>query len=246
MTKKFLQNIPIKGDAYDPLRFMASDFFVSYWNYFAPLIPDQFTSEIQKAARICVDHFMDQEEIFWLISFEEKYILKTWELFEKQISNLPRDVIELTHHLSLQIMVPEEESNSADFFIGLINRLRFDYSYRKKMNYRDEDANILDAAYEYSADKLLDLGDIKDDWLDANSFWDKKLKSQTPDLPESIYVIFSTAYNPNSCLVQLHDNFHLLLNTMEIYNNFINRLEKVFIAELPNEAKIEFPRLMRV
>lgn len=246
MAKNFIQIISSKDNAYYPLQFMASDFFVSYWRCFIPPIPDSFIPEIQKAARVCVDYFMDYEEIYWLVSFEQNHVFKTWEFFEKQISSLPADVIELVHHLSLQIAIPEEESDSADFFIGLITRLRFDFAYRREVNYYDEDVDILDAAYEYSIDELFNLDDVKNDWLDSNSSWDKKLKSQTPDLPESVYVIFSMAYNPNSCLVLLHKNLHLILDTTESYNGFIDRLEKIFTASLPDGAEIEFPRLMKV
>lgn len=246
MVNKFAQKISVKDNAYYPLQFLASDFFVPYWNCFIPPIPDKFIPEIQKAARACVDYFMDNEEIYWLVSFEEKHALKTWELFEKQISGLSKDIIELVHHLSFQIAVPEEESDSADYFIGLVTRLRFDGSYRRELNYRNEDKNILDAIYEYSADKFIDLDGIKNNWLDSGSFWDNKLKSQTPDLLESVYVIFSFAYNPNSCLILLHNNLHLILDTEETYHAFIDRLEAAFVASLPSGTKIEFPRLMKI
>ncbi len=246
MNLSFSEILSKTENAYYPLRLIASDFFVPYWNAFTQEIPEQYIPIIQKAARECVEYFMNGEEIYWHINFEEKNALNTWRLFEKLTLPLPSDIQILTRSLALQLAVSPEESDSADYFLNLLTRLRFDSEYRKSLNYSDKDADVLNAAYEYNSEDLIDLGGLKEGWLASQSEWDIKLKAQTPDLPESVYVIFSFAYNPKSNLPLVHDNLHAILDEPGEYQNFIDGLENAFKKSLGHNPDIRFPQLLKI
>ena len=73
MKKNFITLMAKNDHAHYPLRFMASDFFVPYWQNFLPVkIGQQYIPIIQDAARECVDYAMHGESIYWLIDFSDE------------------------------------------------------------------------------------------------------------------------------------------------------------------------------
>lgn len=246
MTIQLAASMARNDHAYYPLRFLSSAFFVKYWRMFIPmsLDGDQIRA-VQDAARNCVDYSMQGENIYWNISFDEATALATWQLFERLTKTLPEDVLAQVRSLCVQLAVSKEETDSADYLLNLITRLRRDVRFRESVRYSDDDAAVLDAAYEYVADDLVDMMELRDAWLQSDDPWDKKLRSQTPDLPESIWVIFTGAYEPRTNLPLVLENLRLLLPAEQDFRAFVHRLELAFTRSLSENVVVKFPMLMK-
>jgi hypothetical protein len=245
MTANFPETMSIEDHSYYPLRFMASEFFLPYWRCFlSSAIDDGFVRTIQAAARQCVDYFMQGEEEYWLISFAEEDALKTWRLFEQLTQNLPNDVLKQVQSLCLQVAVSTEESTNVDYLLNLISRLRFNMAFRRSVGYSDADAAILDAVYESTAEDAIDTYELQEKWLRSRDPWDEKLRSQTPDLPESVCIIFSAAYGPRTNLPLIQKNLRLLLDSEPDYQSFVARLEAGFNHSRSENVLVQFPMAM--
>ena len=246
MKPDFVALMAKNDQTYYPLRFMSSEFFLTYWKTFIPMDWEQKeTDSIQNAARQSVDYAMYGETIYWLISFDEATALKSWQLFQSRLSGLSDDIWKAIQALCRQIASPKEEQYNANHVIELMTRLRFDSTYRNAFAYPAQDALLLDAAYEYdSQDWTDDLLSIKEGFLASQEPWDQKLRSQTPDLPESIWLIFSEAYNARTNLLTIQRNLKLLLKNQADYQLFISRLHTIFEKTAPQNAGIQFPTLL--
>jgi hypothetical protein len=247
MTTNFTTLMSKQKHSFYPLRFMASDFFVPYWRCFIPVELDPAEVRIvQEAARAAVDFSMGDEEVYWLIDFSEDRALATWSLFASRTRALRPETLEHVKVLALQLALSSDETDSADYLLNLITRLRFDEALRRDLAYSDRDANILGAAYESAGDVLVDMGKIKQDWLHSTSDWDLRLKSQTPDLPESVSVIFSMAYSPRTELPLLRVNLRTLLENEQDHRTFLSRLKEAFDRSLSEGIKVKFPALLEI
>jgi hypothetical protein len=188
---------------------------------------------------------MQGEEEYWHISFAEEDALKTWQLFEHLTQSLPKDVLTQVHSLCLQVAVSAEESTNVDYLLNLITRLRFNLEFRHEVGYSDADAAILEAVYESTAEDAIDTYELQAKWLRSRDPWDEKLRSQTPDLPESVCIIFSTAYGPRTNLPLIKENLRVLLESESDYQSFISRLEVSFNLSRSENVLVQFPIAMK-
>jgi hypothetical protein len=242
-----LPSVMAKSDqSFYPLRVLASDFFVPYWKHFLSsfVIAPEHCAVIQSAARDAVDFMMDGEEEYWNIDFSEPNAKRVWLAFERQVSGLPVDTYSALQTLILQLAVSPDESTSADYLLNLITRLRFDSVFRDALEFSDADAALLDCAYEFSDEAPLNMHDVQQQWLQSETLWDKKLQHQTPDLPESVAVIFSMAYEPKTNLPLIKSNLRGVLENEGLYTAFALRLEQAFAESLSENVEIEFPKIM--
>jgi hypothetical protein len=247
MTKNFSEVMAADDHSYYPLRFMSSEFFLPYWKYFwSSEIDEKYVRIIQATARECVDYFMQGEDEYWLISFAEEDTIKTWQLFEKLIRDLPEDIQRQVQSLCLQVAVSADESANVDYLLNLMTRLRLDVDFRHSVGYSDADATVLDAVYESTAEDAIDTYELQEKWLNSRDPWDEKLRSQTPDLPESVCIIFSTAYGPRTNLPLIQENLKLLLENESDYQSFISRLEASFDRSRSENVLVQFPMAMRI
>jgi hypothetical protein len=244
MKSNFAQVLSELDNSFYPLRFMASDFFTTYWVKFADPVPSPFVEIIQNAARKSVDYFMNGEEIYWNINFEEVAALKAWELFVKQTDQVPDEVMRSVHSLALQLAGSPSDSDNSDYFINLVTRLSHDTDFSEFYKYPAYDIEVLSAVMESSSEDLLDLFQVKTGWLASNTAWDKKLRSQTPDLLESVYIIFFSAYNSRSTVPLIQRNLISLMGNSQDYRDFIHRLNSVFENSLKDlNPRIKFPKI---
>lgn len=247
MNNNFATLMSKQENSYYPLRFMASDFFVPYWRCFlaVELAPEE-VRVVQEAARAAVAHSMGSEEIYWLIDFSEDNALTTWRLFVDRIKPLRSETLDHVRMLALQLAVSADETSSADYLLNLITRLRFDRTFRSGLGYSDWDADILGAAYERAGDATLHMSKIEQDWLQSRSSWDLRLKMQTPDLPESVRVIFSMAYGPKTELPLILANLRTLLENDPEHRAFLSRLKEAFNRSLSEGIELKFPALLEI
>jgi hypothetical protein len=246
LEASLLSRMAKNDQSFYPLRVLASDFFVPYWKHFLSsfVIAPEHCAVIQSAARDAVDLMMDGEEEYWNIDFSEPNAKRVWLAFEKRVSGLPADTYSALQTLILQLAVSPDESTSADYLLNLITRLRFDSVFRDALEFSDADAALLDCAYEFSDEGPLSMHDVQQQWLQSDTLWDKKLQHQTPDLPESVAVIFSMAYEPKTNLPLIKSNLREVLEVEERYTAFVLRLEGVFAASLSENVEIKFPKIM--
>jgi hypothetical protein len=247
MISNFVKSMSANDRPYDALRFLASDFFRGYWKYFScGDISEEYSQIVQSAARECNDYFMDDESIFWNISFSTHDTAKTWNLYQQRTSKLPEKILDAAHSLIVQISVSADESTNADYLLNLMTRIRADEFFREEVDITHEDAEILDCVYEINTEPYLDLYEVRQKWLLPQSNWDEKLKAQTPDLPESLAVIFSMAYEPRTNLPIIKTNLLQILESREQYDQFVQRLEKAFYRSRSEVLAVQFPELMKL
>jgi len=243
MKRDFIVLMGKSDHAYYPLRFIASSFFTPYWSYFVPdILEPEEIKLVQKAAKNAVDESMGGEKIYWIISFDEDKAIKIWQNFFEKISALSQDKREIIRALCAQIAVSGKEKNSADYLVNLIVRLRFNPRFREFLNYAKQDKEILDAVYEQgNASFINDMPSINEAFLRSTDPWDVKLRNQTPYLPESLCVIFSSAYQAKTDLPLIQRNLRILLSEDQSYHAFIKRLKIAFQRSLAENTAIKFP-----
>jgi len=245
MKENFFISMGKSDCSYDPLRFLSSDYFQKYWTVFIPdVLNDTNIQLVQEAARRAVDDFMYWETIYWNTSFDRKKSTRIWLNFAKSIDVLSEEKKEAVYDLCLQFVISKIDKKSIDYTLELITSLCFDELFYKSVEYLDTDKAILNATYEYNVDKWIDnttWWELEEEFLTSTSLWDIKLREQTPDLPESISVIFSSAYETRTVLPTIKRNLKLILTDNNSYNEFVARLKDVFQRSLSGTTGITFP-----
>lgn len=245
MNEKFCKMMAADDHSYYPLRFLASTYFVRHWSLFADCLDyKEDLALVQRAARECVDILMGGEEIYWNVSFEFLFAYSVWSHFDKMISGLTPEKAEEVRIFCIHLAASREAVDGAEFFMNVVNRLRLDREVRALIKYSDYDGALLDIAYEQPGSDYIDMQDVKDEFLNSSDEWDRKLMAQTPDLPESVWVIFAGAYEVAVGLARLRRNLQLLLPDRAAYMVFMKRLKIAFDQLMPVAAVIQFPKAM--
>lgn len=247
MTTEFAAAIAGDRHAQQPLRFLAADFFVPYWRHVLPGDIDAASVRTtQEAARASVDLSMGGEAIYWDIDFSEAAALRTWRLFDARTKGLAPEALGHVHALCLQLLATPQESIAADELLGLVTRLRNDWTFRASVGCTAADGDVLGAAYESSRGDFVSIPDLTERWLESDTPWDVRLRSHTPDLPEFVAGIFGSAYGPRTALPLFRQNLRELLGSEEAYRSFVKRLQKVFERAQSPQVKVKFPALLLV
>ena len=133
MINVFTNEMSRDDHCYDPLRFIASSYFVKTWMYFTqePFSVEQI-SRLQTAARTCVDEMMQGEDIYWNIDFSEKTTSRIWTIFERAIQALPINQGTAIRSFCRQLLVSKSEIDGAEYLISVMNRLRNDSVLHKQ------------------------------------------------------------------------------------------------------------------
>jgi hypothetical protein len=245
MSTEFAALVAKKWGAQQPLRFLAADFFLPYWQYFLPGELDAASVRTtQEAARACVELAMGDETNYWEIDLSEENALRTWRLFDERTKVLPPEQLEHVRAMCWKLLATSEDSVSADELLSLITRLRNDWSFRGSLGYPSADVDILDAACERPRGGFLSMHDITEGWLASRTPWDARLRSHTPDLKESVAMIFAIAYGPNAALPLLRQNLRAVLKDESAYRAFVKRLEQAFDRAQSPQVKVKFPAVL--
>lgn len=247
MSTEFAIFMAKQDNSFYPLRFMSADFFVPYWKCFIPNPVDPaHVHKAQLAARASGDYSMANHEIYWNIDHSEKHALATWDLFDKLTGSISPEPLRHIRTMAIQLAVSTEESASTDYVMNLMTRLSHDREFRSAVGCSDADADVIAAANENSTATLVDIDEVIDGWLASKTSWDLRLKAQTPDLEESVALIFAMAYGPRTALPRIQQNLRDLLETDAAYRSFIVRFERVFKRSLSETIMITFPVVLRL
>ncbi len=247
MTTEFATTVAGDRHAQQPLRFLAADFFVPYWrNIVAGDTDAEAVRTTQEAARAAVDLAMGGEPIYWNIDFSEEHALRTWRLFDARTKGLAPEALGHVRALCVQLLATPAESIAADELLGLVTRMRHDWTFRASIGCTSDDMDVLGAAYESSRSDFVSIPDVTERWLESDTPWDVRLRSQTPDLPEHVAGIFASAYGPRTALPLFRQNLRQLLGDEEAYRSFVKRLQRVFDRSQSPQVKVPFPALLLV
>lgn len=248
MSTEFAAEMASQKRALQPLRVLASDFFAPYWKHIVP--GDLTASEIQivkEAARAAVDLSMGGESEYWQIDLSPASALRAWRLFDQRTKGLSEAALGIVRSLALQLLASHEENVAADELLGFVTRVAHQWDVRGALGVTAEDADILAAAHEGPRGEFLDMYDLTEEYLASESPWDRKLRSQTPDLPEHVATIFGAAYGPRAALPLFRRNLRDLLETEALYRSFIKRLERAYErSQADHEVKVKFPAMLHV
>ena len=132
-------------------------------------------------------------------------------MFSNSLESLPPDVWKSVHLLCVQLVDSTKAKEAALAALHFFHTLRNDVATSTSLGFSDEDRQKIEAAWEPIAWDIVDVYDFERQWLQSKTPWDQKLMSQTPDLPESIFFIFSAAYEARTNLLQIGKNLQLLV-----------------------------------
>jgi hypothetical protein len=238
----FIKEIAKDNHCYDPIRYLSSSYFSSTWNFFLDFQPQNHKfKRIQDAARSCIDLMMNGESVYWNIDFSEEHATKVWRLFFDGLKSCTSTELLSIQKMSKTLAVNKNWIDSIEFFINLASRVRRDAKFRSSINISISDYEILEIAYESIEISIIDRFKIRDNWLLSTDDWDMKLKQQTPDLPESVYLIFIAAYESNQQFPSLIKNIDILIPDDLARRDFFRRLKISFDLAKPNGSNILFP-----
>lgn len=245
MSTEFAADMAKSDQTFYPLRLWSADFFVPHWGVFLPApLEKAHVDTVQQAARASVDFSMGDEEVYWNIDMSERHALATWRIFDDRTKAIPKETLGQIRYMGIQLTASAEESSAADYALNLMVRLSKDMELRVALGCSDDDADLMAAAQEDADADLLDLPELRAGWLRSKTPWDLKLRSQTPDLPESAYVIFSMAYGPRTALPLVCRNLRDLSENGERYKAFLRRFEKMFRRSITPGMRIGLPGLL--
>ena len=208
----FIKEIAKDNHCYDPIRYLSSSYFSSTWNFFLDFQPkNNKFKEVQDAARGCINLMMNGEPIYWNIDFSEEHATKVWRLFFDGLTSCTSAELLSLQRMSKILAVNKNWIDSIEFFINFASRVKIDDSFRSSVDISILDCEILEIAYENVETSIINRFKIRDNWLSSTDNWDMKLKQQTPDLPESIYLIFIAAYESSQQFPSLMKNIDILI-----------------------------------
>jgi hypothetical protein len=235
--------VSIGPSSFNALRVIAADFFVPHWSLLTHDAYEQAeVASSQLAAREAVARMMESEVEYWEIDFSREQLQRVWQGFDARLHTDGGGLLAAkARKLAMALMPAESVVASADHLISTASRLASDEPFRTSVGYPQADAITLAAAIESSDAHPVELEDLYEGWKASRTEWDLRLMAQTPDFPESLATVMSSALSGNTSAALFDANLSVLIDNADERRAFIQRLQLVFHLAAPPDSQLTFP-----